>query len=317
MGIDQALLEDHRHYQDPVQGISEEFIRPVIGGSPTVAVLSRPIGDSHVSTGWVVCHSFGLEQIHLSRLDVITARALSAAGFPVLRFHGRGYGDSEGTSEDIGLSSHLKDASDAVALLKGQPGVEQVGVLGARFGGLVAALVADRHDLPLAALWEPVIRGSQYMRDFLRTRLFAEIVIKAEGGGSSEMARIQDEMNARGWTDIKGFRLTRRAHDEIAQVDLTADLTRFRGRALLGAISRTGAPGAALQRLAARLTELGGDGEVQVLQDPLAAQFGQFRFQTVDGGRGKRDTQLELNESIAAATAAWAARVHQTTEVFP
>src|SRR5205807_1730181 len=127
----------------------------------------------------------GLEQMHLSRLDVVVARALAAAGFPVLRFHGQGYGDSEGTDEHIGLASHLADATDAIRLLSGQPGVERVGVLGARFGGTVAALAAEREGLGLMGLWEPMERGSQCLRDFLRARGFAELVGQVEESGAA------------------------------------------------------------------------------------------------------------------------------------
>src|SRR5437899_961706 len=45
---------------------------------------------------------------------------------------------------------------------------------------------------------------------------------------------------------------------------------------------------------------------VELVEDPAAAQFGQFRWRTVDGGQGKRDGQLELNEKISDATVAWA-----------
>src|SRR3989442_15031247 len=126
-----AALERHGRYEDRQAGISEEFLQPVLGGERTVAVLSRPLGQSS-SVGWVVCHSFGMEQIHLGRLDVLAARALAAAGFPVLRFHGQGYGDSEKGADAIGLSSHLAENADAVRLLQEEEGVGGVGALGAR-----------------------------------------------------------------------------------------------------------------------------------------------------------------------------------------
>src|SRR5439155_562777 len=157
-------------------------------GGRTVAVLSRPLGQSS-SVGWVVCHSFGMEQIHLGRLDVLAARALAAAGFPVLRFHGQGYGDSEKGADAIGLSSHLAENADAVRLLQEQEGVERVGVLGARFGGMVAALVADRLDLPLMALWDPSVRGNLYIRDLLRRELLSKMAAGEDEVGPSEMER--------------------------------------------------------------------------------------------------------------------------------
>jgi pimeloyl-ACP methyl ester carboxylesterase len=304
--IDRGRLERHRAYEDEGLGIREEFLQPIIGGAGTVAVLSRPLGPTQ-SVGWVVCHSFGLEQIHLGRLDVLAARRLSAAGFPVLRYHGQGYGDSQNDRTDIGLSSHLRDATDAAELMLRQEGVRRVGILGAKLGGLVAALAADRLDLDLLGLWEPVVRGSQFARDFLRARLFSEMVGAVRQEEVSDVGELRADLSSQGWVDINGFRLTRDAHDEIARADLGIDLTRFKGRALLVGVSRSAKPSPALSKLRDHLQGLGARCTMEVLTHPLAAQFGQFHFQTVEGGRGKRDMQLELHEEIASTTAAWAA----------
>lgn len=304
--IDRALLERHRRFEDERLGVREEFLQPTIGGKGTVAVLSRPLGPS-LPIGWVVCHSFGLEQIHLGRLDVLAARHLAAAGFPVLRYHGQGYGDSEDVETEIGLTSHLRDAADAVELMQGQNGVRRVGVMGAKLGGMVAARIADRLDLDLLGLWEPVVRGAQFARDLLRARLFSEMVGALAQESVSDVNQLRKDLSSQGWVDINGLRLTQGAHDQIAGADLVADLTRFRGAALLVGVSRSGRPGPALSKLRDHLEGLGARCTLEVLSHPLAAQFGQFHFQTVEGGRGKRDVHLELHEQIASTTAAWAA----------
>jgi pimeloyl-ACP methyl ester carboxylesterase len=304
--IDAGLLERHRWFENERLGIREEFLQPTIGGAATVAVLSRPLGPSH-SIGWLICHSFGLEQIHLGRLDVLAARDLAAAGFPVLRYHGQGYGDSQGVDTDIGLASHLRDATDAVDLMQRQEGVRRVGILGAKLGGLVAARVADRLDLDLLGLWEPVIRGAQFARDLLRARLFSEMVGSVPQENLTDVGRLREDLSSRGWVDINGLRLTRDAHEEIARADLTTDVARFKGAALLVGVTRSGKPGPALSKLQAHLERIGARCTVEVLTHALAAQFGQFHFQTVEGGRGKQDMQLELHEQIASTTAAWAA----------
>src|SRR5262245_47796987 len=106
------LADARRGYEDQRTGIAEEFLQPTLGEGRTVAVLSRPVGAVR-RLGWVICHSCALEQVHLARLEVVVARALSAAGFPVLRYQSQGYGDSEGT-DDIGLASHIEAATGAV-----------------------------------------------------------------------------------------------------------------------------------------------------------------------------------------------------------
>src|SRR5439155_191024 len=127
-----------------------------------VAVLSRPL-ERRRAVGWVICHSFAQEHYRLYRTDVAVARALASTGFLVLRYHGQGYGDSEGRMEDITLSSHLADARDAVRTMREQ-GLEAVGVIGTRFGGTIAAMVADELGAHALAVVDPVMSGREFMR---------------------------------------------------------------------------------------------------------------------------------------------------------
>src|SRR5438128_4485746 len=143
MPLNEELVRLYRSFEDPEAGVREEFHQPRLGPGRTVAVLSRPTGSSS-SVGWVLCHSFGIEQVNLHRLEVLTARAMAAAGFPVLRFHVQGYGDAERRGEPVDVQWHLDGAGDAVALVRELDGVSRVGILGARFGAMVAALTAHR-----------------------------------------------------------------------------------------------------------------------------------------------------------------------------
>jgi pimeloyl-ACP methyl ester carboxylesterase len=305
MGIDLETLERHRRFEDPTAGFSEEFIQPKLGLGRTVGVISRPLGDA-LPVGWVLCHAFGMEQIHVSRLEVITARVLAGAGFPVLRFSGQGYGDSELGMEAVGLTSHLTETEDAVELMRSQEGVERVGVLGARFGGAVAGIVAQRLGLPYAVLWDPVVRGRQYLREIFRSEVLSEIMENGDGGGAVHVQQLRDDLDTQGWTDIKGWPLSRHAHDEISSIDLSDTLSRFQGSALIVALSRTPKVPGSLTALSEAISNGGGSARVELVQDPVASQFGQFRWRAVEGGRSKRDSQLELNEKMAAVSTAWA-----------
>ena len=51
----------------------------------------------------VHCHSLGVEQLTYYRNDVLAARAAATLGFPVLRYHARGHGDSAGDFADVTL----------------------------------------------------------------------------------------------------------------------------------------------------------------------------------------------------------------------
>ena len=264
--------------------------------------MTRPSGDAS-SIGWVVCHSFGLEQLHLTRLEAQLARSLAGQGFPVLRYHGQGYGDSERGMEDISLSSHLADASDAVDLMAGIEGVERVGLIGIRFGAAVAAMVTERRGLPFMVLVDPPARGSQYIRDFLWMGVFAKMLGRFDGKDPSKS--LLAELEAKGFADVKGFRLSRRAFDEISALDLTKELVRFRGAALIEAVTRAGKPGPGVSALAGHLRSLGADCSVEVLTDKYAVEFGQYHFHFLEATGAKRDIRLELDEAILRTTVDW------------
>jgi hypothetical protein len=307
MSVDTEFLLGGRRREDPAAGIAEEFLGPALGGGITVAVMARPLGGPK-PVGWVVCPSFAMEQIHLGRMEVVIARALAAAGFPVLRYHGQGYGDSQaqGDTSEVGLASHLSDAADAVALMTEQGAVPSVGVLGIRFGALSAALVADEHGLPYMALWEPVVKGAQFMRDFLRSEAYYEMARGTDGAGGSRVEGLRADLETTGWADVKGFALRRTAHDEIAAVDLTADVRRFAGSALVGTITRSGAPGSGPAKLAEHLGSLGGRCTAEAIQDPLPIPLGQYHYSDEGSGKVKADTQFALARSVAEATVRWA-----------
>ena len=323
MGVNVDMLTRYKGYEDPSAGITEEFLQPRLGLGRTVAILARPLGSPR-PVGFVICHSFAMEQIHLTRFDAFMARTLAAAGFPVLRFHGQGYGDSERDMSDIGLSSHLAEGTDAVALMAAQDDVHEVGIMGARLGGMVAALVADAQNLPYLALWDPVVAGAQYMRDFLRSQLVHKMVQDAaqaglgrasdESPGSEHGSGIGDprrQLETVGRADIKGFPLTRQAFDDLSAVNLAKDIQRFRGKSLVLALSRAERMSPSLTKLETRLQELGGECTAQVVIDKSASQFGQHHHSNLPGGI-KVDLQFELTRMLGELTAAWATGVpHQ------
>jgi pimeloyl-ACP methyl ester carboxylesterase len=302
--MDEKALLRHRRFEDPRRGLAEEFLQPELGGGRTVAVLSTPLGPAQ-PVGWVICHSFGLEQINLNRTEVVAARALAAAGFPVLRYQSQGYGDSAERSAPARLAAHLDAAADAAALLARQAGVERVALLGARFGALVAALVADRTGLRLLGLWHPFVTGQEFLDDsFAATRL-AEKMGRAGGAGGG----LLEDLRTKGWSDVNGFLLTREAFEEIAAIDLRDVMRRFRGEALLMSVTRTGTISEPAAALGAHLRSLGASCTDVLLQERAALAFGHHHFLPLPDGEGDRDITHGLNRNLAAATVRWASAV--------
>jgi pimeloyl-ACP methyl ester carboxylesterase len=295
-------------FEDPGLGIRERFLTPTLSGVRTVAVLSMPIGRPR-PLGWVLCQSFGPEQITLQGVEIPLTRALSAAGFPVLRFHGRGYGDCDPIPDHVRVETHLEDAVQAVELLRNTVDVAAVGLTGFRFGGTVAALIADHladDPIPVSAvaLWEPVVRGRTYVQSLLRLGVMTELISRGRDEGATEPSELLRE---RGALDVQGFPLGVGAFEEMSKIDLRTDLTAFRGSSLVGQVSKSATPRSDLQNLTTHLTELGGSSRFEILRHPEAHKLGRPRFRGLANG-GKADTQADLTDRLIELTTSWCDR---------
>jgi pimeloyl-ACP methyl ester carboxylesterase len=304
MQTDKSLAAALNGFVHPDGRIAERFVQFEIEGSGTIGVLATPHERSTVM-GFVICHSFGMEQIYLQPLEVAAARALAEAGFPVLRYHARGYGDSESPTEDAGVESGVVDAVTASSVLRDSAGLSEVGFLGARFGGAVAALAADRLDARALVLWEPVLHGGRYMQGLARLAVATELASRGRAAGSAREP--EDILRERGVLDLQGFPVGRRLFDEMSAVRLVSELRRFRGSSLAVHVARGMTARGQLEPFVDRLRELGGDCTVELISDPDAPMFGQQRYRLNGAGR-KTDRQGPLSAALIELTVGWTRR---------
>ncbi len=116
------------------------------------------------------------------------AERLALAGFPVLRFHYHGTGNSSGADHDPDrLPAWRESLVHAVAELRRRTGLRAVSLFGMRLGGLIAALAAPEiEDLAAMVLWAPTLAGKAYVRELKAMRLInpTESILagKVEGG---------------------------------------------------------------------------------------------------------------------------------------
>jgi pimeloyl-ACP methyl ester carboxylesterase len=300
--IDEALLEAHRSFRDEGLGIREQFVRLQAGPAGTIGVLSLPLSEQK-RLGWVICHSFGSEQVDLYMTDVAVARGLAAAGYPTLRFHCHGYGDSEDYSLPARPSTQLRDTLDVVEQFPALAGVDQIGLFGVRFGGAVAAQVAQRVGASHLVLVHPIVNGAKYATEVLRSRVIMEILDEHPGEGAS-MEALKAELDTLGMVNVKGWALYSDVVDELREADLMKQLESLSARTLVFQVSRSPAITGGLTRLVDKLRELGAHAQLDVLTHPAAPNLGYEHFRPV--GRDVLGDILEgVNQQISDRTVRW------------
>jgi len=255
---------------DRDRNLKEEVLVFEHGDSRLFGLLHLPlvVPQGLRRAGLVLCPPFAVEQVGSSLLQVEAARTLAANGLPVLRFHYGGTGDSEGDFEEVTLSGHVADTLRAIDLLCEREGLQQVGLLGIRLGATVAALAAEADPRVKALiLWEPAVRPRAYFREFLRAKIFSELMNHQQP--SASVNQMLDEMRMAGQVEALGYPLHRRLFDDAASVDLSTDLTRFSGHALVVQISRKAKVQSEFQMLRQRLEAYGAQCDLElVLEEP-------------------------------------------------
>jgi pimeloyl-ACP methyl ester carboxylesterase len=205
---------------------------------PIYAVLHDAAADRAGAPVVLHVHGLGVEQITLYRQEVLAARAAAALGFPVLRYHARGHGDSAGASEDVTRETLVADARAAADEAKRRTGRTRVVWLGVRMGALVAALAggprSGRDDAAGFILWEPVSRPAEFFRQQLRTLLFSQVA-----GGHKPDATVDEllaRLEAEGELDVFGYTLQRSLVQSFADASLAAALDGVRVPVLLAQV---------------------------------------------------------------------------------
>lgn len=171
-------------------------------------------------------HPFAEEKLWSHRVMVSLARELAARGHVVMRFDYMGAGDSTGSTPDTSLETHLADLDAALAhLLERHPRIQQVGLLGLRFGATLAALFAERagakypqlRAAPLV-LWEPVLDGANYFQELLRSNLSTQLAVHGKVLENREV--LQERIRAGGKVNVDGYEIARDLFESCARADL-------------------------------------------------------------------------------------------------
>lgn len=143
-----------------VAGFFGPGARPLFGWlHPPAAVTS--------ALGVVVCGPLGYENLCCHRTLRRVAEMAAESGVPAIRFDYDGTWDSAGGDLDPGrIPAWIASVDAAIDALRTSTGVQQVCIVGIRFGATLAALVAQRRsDVVGIVAIAPVTDGRRYVRE--------------------------------------------------------------------------------------------------------------------------------------------------------
>lgn len=140
-------------------------------------------------------HPFAEEMNRARRMAALQARAFAAAGHAVLQIDLAGCGDSSGDFGDARWESWQDDLALGAAWLRARVDAP-LRLWGLRLGALLALDHARHAALPPAGLllWQPVLKASTHLTQFLRLRLAGAMLADgevAQGGTAGLRAALQ------------------------------------------------------------------------------------------------------------------------------
>ncbi|AWL05288.1 hydrolase 2, exosortase A system-associated [Massilia oculi] len=166
---------------------AEPFFLKVDGGQ-RFCLYHPPAGPARGTLLYV--HPFAEELNRARRMAALQARAFAAAGHAVLQIDLAGCGDSSGDFGDARWELWKADLALAAAWLRERTDAP-LRLWGLRLGALLALDYARTAAHPVAGmlLWQPVLKGSTYLTQFLRLRLAGALLADGDAGGGTAHLR--------------------------------------------------------------------------------------------------------------------------------
>ncbi len=214
-----AALADHLNgHSSRTEGdFTERASMPEVDGHRLFTLTFTPAA-THPKAGLVICHSF-LELSMLQRTELDLGRQAARRGVACTYMQAPGAGDSEGAPELCTVERRVDTAVAAGALLMNDvPSIERVAFFGARLGGAIACLAAERfRDAYGLAVWDPVFDGPTYWK---QARRLARVI--AVVGRQRSFEDPVKELARKGWASMFGNAVTQDLVDDLDTISKAA-----------------------------------------------------------------------------------------------
>lgn len=175
-----------------------------------------------VKGGILYLHPFAEEMHKSRRMAALQARQFAATGYAVLQVDLTGCGDSHGDFLDASWDKWLSDAACAHAWLSSKIATP-IKLWGLRTGATLAVHLAK--DLPEVAsllLWQPVVNGEQFLKQFLRIRTASDML----NGDSSQNNALRARLAAGESLEVGGYCLSAQLANDLGRLKLAESLPR-------------------------------------------------------------------------------------------
>jgi exosortase A-associated hydrolase 2 len=192
--------------------VSSAFLLPVEPGNRFCIYHGASGGGA--AGGIVYVHPFAEEMNKARRMAALQSRRLAAQGYAVLQIDLFGCGDSSGDFADARWGVWRNDLQIALKWLRSCVR-GPLSLWGLRLGATLAADIARDSSLGIEhlVLWQPVSNGEQFLTQFLRLRLAAEML--ADGAAQTGVSELRETLRRGVPLEIAGYDLHPRLAAEI------------------------------------------------------------------------------------------------------
>jgi exosortase A-associated hydrolase 2 len=196
----------------------QEVIEFIFSNKEKVCTITHIPDEPDIRRAYVFIHPFAEEKLWSHRVYVSFARELAKQGYYVGRFDFKGHGDSDGDFVDSSLEKHFTDIDAVINNLKTKFQVTEINLFGLRLGATLAAIYASNNNISNLILWEPIINGSRYMQEILRSNLAGQMALR----GKVEITRedLVKQMKSGKPINIEGYLLTYDYYNQLSNISL-------------------------------------------------------------------------------------------------
>jgi exosortase A-associated hydrolase 2 len=176
------------------------------GSKGRLFAVYHPSRESPPALRVLIVPPFGEELNKSRRIMAVTARRLSMAGCDVLLVDLFGTGDSDGEFRESSWDTWVSDVETATRFLAERTPNAVSAVIAIRTGALLLASMVERANFSFerVLLWQPVLKGEQFLNQFLRIRAMAS---RFEGHDES-VAGLSEHLRTGHSVEVGGYELT-------------------------------------------------------------------------------------------------------------